>query len=506
MKIPEAAISVKDLTKVYKTYAKPSDLLREIVLRKPRHDLRYALIGVSFEVARGECVGIIGPNGAGKSTLLKIIAGTLSPTSGEVSLRGRVSSILELGTGFHPEYSGRENVFLGAMCLGMSRREIEKKFDWIVDFAELRDVIDHPFKTYSSGMQARLTFATAISIDPEILIIDEALAAGDAYFVVKCGQRIREICESGTTVLFVSHSSYQVASLCSRAVWVENGAVREIGNAVDVCRRYDYAVHERLSKGTGKILTVVDAVDAPEGVVVLRGDPSLEENVVVSSTTPIGPPKTYEPESIADATPTERDEILSSSHGKLPTSEVLQIDVVGLSSVHNEVFRKGPAYITKIEFLDAASQPVTGLTTWDPVTLRVHYECEEPNSIEGTLGLSLAFNRRSDLISVAQFSTVNPVRDEELADYFEASYRIKARRKGILEAHFPHLELLAGDYLLSLGILPNVPGTADFHEYHHMRYLVQVMRTGYPSGSIFHPLVNWRHITQQASTSERASA
>ena len=236
---PDTAISIRNLSKTYKVYPKPSDLLAEIFLGRKRHELHHSLRDISFDVKRGECVGVIGPNGAGKSTLLKIVAGTLSPTSGDVDVRGRVSAILELGTGFHPDYSGRDNVFLGGMCLGMGRAEMERKFDWIVEFSELGAVIDKPFKTYSSGMQARLTFATAISVDPEILIIDEALAAGDAYFVVKCGRRIREICESGATVFFVSHSTHQVATLCSRAVWIENGRLREIGDAIDVCRRYD---------------------------------------------------------------------------------------------------------------------------------------------------------------------------------------------------------------------------------------------------------------------------
>ena len=220
----EIAISLKNVSKCYKRYARPVDRLKEILLPgKSIAQEFWALRDINLEIPKGETLGIIGQNGSGKSTMLQIIAKTLTPTTGEVQVNGRVSALLELGSGFNPEFTGRQNVFFNGRLLGLSHEEIENKFDEIAAFADIGDFIDQPVKTYSSGMFVRLAFAVAVSVNPDILIVDEALAVGDIYFQQRCFDRIKTLRDLGTTLLFVSHDSMAVYKLCHRAVLMEAG-------------------------------------------------------------------------------------------------------------------------------------------------------------------------------------------------------------------------------------------------------------------------------------------
>lgn len=239
----EFAIEAVGLTKSYPVFQKRSEVLWKGIKPIRGGDEVVAVDNLTFQIRPGEVVGIIGRNGAGKSTLLKMIAGTLGPTRGKLRVRGRISAILELGTGFNMEFTGRENIVTGGMAVGMTRKEIEDKMDWIIEFSELERVIDQPFRTYSSGMQARLTFATSVAVDPEIFIVDEALAAGDNAFVEKCFMRMDEIARSGATVLLVTHNTNLIARFGKRAIWLEEGRMRADGDALEVSKAYEIALY-----------------------------------------------------------------------------------------------------------------------------------------------------------------------------------------------------------------------------------------------------------------------
>jgi ABC-type polysaccharide/polyol phosphate transport system ATPase subunit len=233
-------ISVQSVSKLYRIYDQPSGRLKEILLRGRRkyHRDFWALEDVSLEVDSGEAVGVIGRNGAGKTTLLQIIAGVLQPTRGSVSVEGRVTALLELGSGFNPEYTGRENILLSGQILGFTEEEMLERMDVIVRFAELEGFVDQPVKTYSTGMLMRLAFASAIHVDPDILIVDEALSVGDVYFQRKSLDRMDYFRRAGKTVLFVSHDPSLIQRFCNRAVWLEEGRVAMTGAAKEVVTAY----------------------------------------------------------------------------------------------------------------------------------------------------------------------------------------------------------------------------------------------------------------------------
>src|SRR3979409_1036038 len=278
------ALRVEKVSKQYRIYERPGDRLKESLTRGliRRHQEFWALRDVDFEIESGTTVGIVGPNGCGKSTLLQIISGTLAPTHGDVWHEGRIAALLELGAGFDPEFTGVENVFMNASLLGLTRRETDKLFPAIEHFAEIGEFLYQPVKTYSSGMYVRLAFAIAASVDPDILIIDEALAVGDAVFQHRCLRRINELHERGATVLFVSHDGAAVRALCSRAILLRAGGVIADGKPADVLNLYQKIIMEReqaYKAATGEPGAEPAAADetlAPLSVAYRHGDGTAE--------------------------------------------------------------------------------------------------------------------------------------------------------------------------------------------------------------------------------------
>lgn len=277
MERQSVSLSVRHLGKVYYLYRSPYDRLREILSMtgKRFHQKYHALEDVSFEVEKGETFGIVGANGAGKSTLLKLITGVASPTHGSVHINGRISALLELGAGFNSNYTGMENIYLSGTMMGYTKAQMQQRMHAIVEFADIGDFINQPVKTYSSGMFARLAFAVAINIEPEILIVDEALSVGDVFFQNKCYKKFEQLKELGITIIFVSHDIGTVKHLCKRVLWLDQGRQKMIGESTQVCNAYTNSIldkrrqqyekeNEIIQKGEQTVSVLEDMDSYPE--------------------------------------------------------------------------------------------------------------------------------------------------------------------------------------------------------------------------------------------------
>ncbi|MFM4746800.1 ABC transporter ATP-binding protein [Aeromonas veronii] len=272
------AIQVRNLTKSYHIYTNPKYRLLQMLCRGRKEYFKVfsALNNVSFDVNKGDSVGILGHNGAGKSTLLQVLTGTLAPTSGTIHTNGRIAALLELGAGFNPEFTGKENVYMNAAILGLSKTEIEEKYEDILAFADIGEFIHRPVKTFSSGMYVRLAFSVAVHIEPEILIIDEALAVGDIRFQMKCLQHMEGLKARGTTILFVSHSPEQVKRFCNKAIWLDSGKVKAIGSSSEICDQYkDYMAVGKTSDSSNNTTSTIEPSSIPAKIVTRGLDHSV---------------------------------------------------------------------------------------------------------------------------------------------------------------------------------------------------------------------------------------
>jgi lipopolysaccharide transport system ATP-binding protein len=419
MSSKDIAIRVQGLSKCYGIYANPRDRLKQFILPRlqrligqaPKQYFRefWALKDISFEIKKGETVGIIGRNGSGKSTLLQMICGTLNPTSGSIQTNGRIAALLELGSGFNPEFTGRENVYMNASVLGLSKDEIDTRFDDIVAFADIGDFIEQPVKTYSSGMMVRLAFAVIAHVDADILVIDEALAVGDAFFTQKCMRFLRNFMKMGT-VLFVSHDTSSIKNLCNHAVWLEKGQVIQEGSPKEVCELYLEAFYE--------------AQQGKSSTTKLRELKKLDTSLPLKD---------------------QRLEFINASNLRNDL-QIFKFDPDAAS------FGKGGAQIQDVGLLDQNEHPLAWIVGGEKVTLRVlvhaYQDLDSP-----IIGFFV-----KDRLGQALFG------DNTFLSFIEQ--RVHCKAKEMIQADFVfYMPLLpSGEYSITIAI---ANGTQEIHEQHH---------------------------------------
>ncbi|MDE2421449.1 MAG: ABC transporter ATP-binding protein [Gammaproteobacteria bacterium] len=413
------AIRIRNLSKYYEVYNQPSDRLKQFViprLRKiiglnpiPYFNQFWALKDISFQVRKGETVGIIGRNGSGKSTLLQIICGTLHPSTGTVEVNGRVAALLELGAGFNPEFTGRENVYMNARVLGLSLEQTAERFNSIESFADIGDFIDQPVKSYSSGMMVRLAFAVIAHVDADILVIDEALAVGDVFFTQKCMRFLRNFMKSGT-VLFVSHDTASVKNLCNEALWLEKGNILQQGDTKEVCELYLQAFFE-----------------------AQQGQSTTTRLKELKKTDPALPLKD------------QRLEFINASN--------LRNDLEIFSfNPDASAFGQGGATITHVEFLDAHYEPLNWVVGGETVYLQISAHCHQ-NLISPIIGFFIKDKLGQELFG-----------DNTFLSYQNDPLQCDAGQALQARFQFEMPRLAKGDYSVTVAI---AEGTQHEHIQHH---------------------------------------
>lgn len=429
------------LSKCYRIYEKPSHRLFQMLRFGHKQYFRefWALKDVSFSIERGETVGIIGRNGSGKSTLLQIVCQTLMPTSGAVESHGRIAALLELGTGFNPEFTGRDNVFLAASLHGLSSDEIRGRFDRIAAFADIGDFIDQPVKTYSSGMHVRLAFAVIAHVDADILVIDEALAVGDAVFTQKCMRYLRAFRETGT-LLFVSHDMAAVLNLCQKTIWIDHGELRMIGSAAEVTKAY---MQDCLQEVTGVRL---ESATASVRVASVSGVEMQGVRMFEGADTVAGAPRVSLEKDVAEnAGP-------AGPFGWGPTD---QADVV------SEGFGTGAALISRITLTDLSGTTVNVLAGGELLTLRIEAKVHSTLA-SAIVGFFVKDRLGQCLFGEHTYTHVQPPLAVQAGETVEASFRFR-------------LPLLPdGDYVMTVSIADGDPWHNVQHHWLHDAHVIRV--------------------------------
>jgi lipopolysaccharide transport system ATP-binding protein len=408
----DIVLSVKNVSKCFEMYDKPIHRLFQAFVSKKKTFYKefWALKDINFEVRKGECIGIIGHNGSGKSTLLQIITGTLAETTGSVEVKGRIAALLELGSGFNPEFNGRENVYMNAAILGLSPKEVDAKYNDIVEFADIGEFIEQPVKSYSSGMLIRLAFSVIAHVDADVLIIDEALGVGDAFFQQKCMRFLREFMED-KTIIFVSHDTAAIINLCDRCIMLEHGVQKREGTAKEVSEYYLESIYESI-----------------QGKRVVSKNTDDKQKVVVSKST-----------------------------------KDMRLDFINTTTLRNDIeifdfnanakeFGKGHAFITGIKLLDESGSPLLWVVGGENVILQVEFDVTKPiyNVI---VGFYVRDSLGQDLFGDNSFMT-----------YVSNFFSCEAGETYAAQFHFRMPVLRVGDYTVTASI---AEGTPAEHVQHH---------------------------------------
>lgn len=454
------AIEVKNITKKFKVYYDKGSQLKERLLfrNRNRYEERKVLNDISFTVKKGEAIGLIGKNGCGKSTTLKLLTRIIYPDNGTIEMGGRVSSLIELGAGFHPDMSGRENIYTNAAIFGLGKKEIDEKLDRIIEFSELGEFIDNPVRTYSSGMYMRLAFSVAINVDAEILLIDEILAVGDAKFQAKCFNRLREIKASGTTIVIVSHSTAQIEQICDRAIWIKDGKIEEEGAARGVVQDYmSWIMNGETTEEFKKVeLAEKDYRSADPQICDESSDSEDSQKEEASKEN--------------NAQKDNNTEEVSDDKDEFDANDVLQLRSGGnIKEIGN-----WEVVIKDYTILDAnVMKPKVSFNIDDRMLIRIHYHRNNPKVKEMMCSLGIY---RSDGILCY---TTNSLLDN--------GKNISVEEDGAIEILFEPIQLMQGEY--SVDIALNVDYGPTYHGIlNAFKFTIYNTRTDY---GIFRPNIKW---------------
>lgn len=419
---PNNAIEVRDMKKKFKIYYDKGHMLKErlIFANRNKHEDRWVLNGVSFDIKKGEAVGLIGKNGCGKSTTLKLLNRIIYPNEGSVEINGKVSSLIELGAGFHEDMTGRENIYINASIFGLTRKEIDERIEDIIRFSELEEFIDNPVRTYSSGMYMRLAFSVAINVDADVLLIDEILAVGDVNFQEKCFQKLRDVKRNGTTIVIVSHALGQIEKICDRAIWIENGLIKEDGAPRAICKQYlESMEYDRLERAEQEYVMQKEAEERRKKEEEERKEEEEKQ-------------KKREREEVKKQEAEEKKRKIQEEERKAKNATCREI----CAQCGPDARREGTQEIefTEVRVLDKNRNECLKFCTGDRIIIEMSYKCTDNSYEKASISLGIT---RDDWIYCCG-----------LAICLEDGKMVPLKKEGKVELILEDIPLLSGQYFL----------------------------------------------------------